>query len=134
VVPTPVARAAVVSHSLGEALNHGLAVLYSVSEQVAGHFEVLIPTKLADSLGIGGAPAEGLPSGSIPQTIIARALLVTLKGGSSAVHIKFSKRTAKRLGRVKKVAIELRLIVHNSSSHPSSTLVTTLVTLGRPAK
>jgi hypothetical protein len=133
-VPTPVARAAVVSHSLGEALNRGLAVLYSVNEQVAGHFEVLIPTKLAHSLGIAGTPASGLPSGSPPQTIIARALLVTLKGGSSAVHIKFSKETAKRLARLKKVALELRLIVHNSATHPASTLVTTLVTLGQPAK
>lgn len=129
VTPSPVAHAAVVSHSLSEALDDGLAVLYNVSEKVAGHFEVLLTTKVAHKLGISGPAAGDLPAGSEPQTVIARALLVTLKGGTSAVHIKFSKRTAKRLARAKKVSLELRLIVHNAAVHPASTVFTTAVTL-----
>ena len=131
--PTPVARAAVISHSLDEALSKGLTVLYSVNEKVAGHFEVLISSKLAHKLGISGAPAADLPAGAEPQTVIAKALLVTLKGGRSAIHIKFSKRTAQRLRRLKKVSLELRLIVHNSGTHPSSTVVLTAVTLAKAA-
>ena len=48
--------------------------------------------------GISGAPATGLPAGSPPQVVIAKAILVTTKGGHSTVHIQFSKRTAAELG------------------------------------
>jgi hypothetical protein len=76
-IVTPVARAGVASHSLRTALRRGLAVTYSVNEQVAGHFEVLMSRALAKRLKIGGPAATGLPAGTPPQVVIATAVLVT---------------------------------------------------------
>lgn len=62
--------------------------------------------------------------------MIAKAILVTTKGGRSAVHIKFSKQTAARLARAKTVSLMLRLIVRNAaSSNPATTTVVSAVTL-----
>jgi hypothetical protein len=118
--------------SLRTALRKGLAVSYSVNEQVAGHFEVLLSRAVAHRLGISGAAAVGLPAGSPAEVVIAKAILVTTKGGHSALHIQFSKRTATRLGRLQKVSLMLRLIVRNaSSSSPSTTTVLSSFTLTR---
>jgi hypothetical protein len=131
-VPAPVAAAAVTPQSLRTALRKGLAVSYSVNEQVAGHFEVLLSRAIAHRLGISGAPAVGLPAGSAAEVVIAKAILVTTKGGHSALHILFSKRTAARLDRLRKVSLMLRLIVRNaSSSSPSTTTVLSSFTLTR---
>ncbi len=131
-VPAPVAAAAVIPQSLRTALRKGLAVSYSVNEQVAGHFEVLLSRAIAHRLGISGAPAVGLPAGSPAEIVIAKAILVTTKGGHSALHIQFSKRTAARLDRLRKVSLMLRLIVRNaSSSSPSTTTVLSSFTLTR---
>ena len=62
--------------------------------------------------------------------MIAKAILVTTKGGRSAVHIDFSKRTAARLAKVHKVSLMLRLIVRNASStDPATTTVVSNITL-----
>jgi PKD domain-containing protein len=98
-VPAPVAAAAAVSHSLKTVTRKGLVVRYSVNEQVAGRFEVLLDRATARRLGIGGAPALGLPAGSAPAVVIAKATVITTKGGRSTVSIQFSKRTASRLAR-----------------------------------
>lgn len=130
-VPLPVAAAAILSRTLKNALRGGLVVRYSVNEQVAGHFEVLLSRSLARSLKIGGAPATGLPAGTPPQVVIAKAILVTTAGGRNTVKIEFSKQTAARLGRLRKVTLMLRLIVRNAASHqPATTTVLTKVTLG----
>jgi hypothetical protein len=130
-VPAPVAAAMILPQSLHSALHKGLAVRYSVNEQVAGHFEVLLSRSVARRLGIGGPPASGLPAGSAPEVVIAKAVLVTTKGGHSAVHIQFSKRTAARLAHAHKVALMLRLIVRNAAtSGPLTTTVISSVTLG----
>jgi hypothetical protein len=130
-VPAPVAAAAILPQSLRKALRKGLVVRYSVNEQVAGRFEVLISAATARHLGISGTPATGMPAGSPPQLVIAKAILVTTKGGHNAVHIVFSKRTAARLAKAHKVALTLRLIVRNSaSSNPATTTVISAVTLG----
>jgi hypothetical protein len=129
-VPAPVAAAAVAKQSLHTALRKGLAVSYSVNEQVAGHFEVLLASAAAHRLGIGGAPAVDLPAGSPAETVIAKAILVTTKGGRSAVHIEFSKRTAARLAHAHKVSLMLRLIVRNAAtSNPTTTTVVSNFTL-----
>ena len=94
------------SRSLRNALRKGLVVRYSVNEQVAGHFEVLIARSLARRLKLGGAPATGLPAGTPPQLVIAKAILVTTKGGHSTIHIKFSKHVAERLKHTHKVAAD----------------------------
>lgn len=130
-VPAPVAAATILPQSLRKALRKGLVVSYSVNEQVAGDFEVLLSTATARRLGISGTPATGMPAGSPPQLVIAKAILVTTKGGHNVVHILFSKRTAARLTHAHKVALTLRLIVRNAaSSDPATTTVVSAVTLG----
>ena len=59
-IPGPVASAAVVSRSLSTVLKKGLVISYSVNEQVAGQFQVLLASSLAKRIGLHGAPATGL--------------------------------------------------------------------------
>jgi hypothetical protein len=121
-----------VSRSLRTVTRKGLVVRYSVNEQVAGRFEVLLDRATARRLGIGGAPALGLPAGSAPAVVIAKATVITTKGGRSTVSIQFSKRTASRLARMRKVSLLLRLIVRNADPHsPATTTVLSPVTLSR---
>jgi PKD domain-containing protein len=130
-LPAPVAAAAIVRQALRTALRKGLLVSYSVNEQVAGRFEVLLSSAVAHKLGITGTLATGLPAGSPSELVIAKAILVTTKAGHSAVHIQFSKRTAARLKRVHKVSLMLRLTVRNAAkSDPLTTTVLSNVTLG----
>jgi hypothetical protein len=129
-VPPPVAAAAIASRSLRRALRGGLLVRYSVNEQVAGHFEVLLGRAIARRLGISGSPAIGLPAGTPPQVIIGRAILVTTSAGRSTVDIQFGKRTAARLARLHSVPLMLRLFVRNAASRsPATTTVLSTVTL-----
>ena len=74
-------------------------VRYSVNEQVAGHFEVLLAASIARHIGLHGPPATGLAKGTPPQIVIAKAILVTTKGGHNTVKIQFCKKTAARLRR-----------------------------------
>lgn len=130
-IPAPVAAAAIVREKLRTALRKGLLVSYSVNEQVAGRFEVLLSTAIAHRLGISGTPATGLPAGSPAELVIAKAILVTTKAGHSAVHIVFSKRTAARLARAHKVSLMLRMVVRNAAkTNPLTTTVLSTVTLG----
>jgi hypothetical protein len=132
VVPAPVATAAVATRTLHGAARSGLLVRYSVNEQVAGHFEVLLSKSLAKRLGISGHLAAGLPRGTAPQVIVGRALLVTTKGGRNTVKIVLSKRTISRLERLRKVTLMLRLFVRNAASHsPLTTTVISTATLTR---
>jgi hypothetical protein len=128
-LPGPVATAAATSSSLKQVAKGGLVVRYTVNEQVAGHFEVLLNAATARSLGIGGRLATELPAGSPKSLVIGQALLVTTKGGHSSVRIKFSKRIAKRLRRARKVVLTLRLKVRNASKSPLFTTVTSTVVL-----
>ncbi len=130
-VPAPVATAVIVSRSLKSTLGKaGLVVRYAVNEQVAGHFEVLLPSSVARRLGISGPAAAATAAGAAPQVVIAKAILVTTKGGSNVVHIQFSKRTVARLRRLRSVTLTLRLSVRNAASHlPAATTVLASATL-----
>ena len=129
-VPAPIAVAAVISRSLRSVLRKGLVVRYSVNEQVAGHFDVMLDRTTARRLGISGTPAVGLAPGSPPELVIAKAILVTTTGGRSSVTIQFSKRTAARLSHLHKVKLMLRLVVRNAAPiSPASTTVVTSFTL-----
>jgi hypothetical protein len=121
--------AAASGHSLAQALRRGLLVNYSVNEQVAGHFQILLDAATAHRLGISGPPATGLPAGAAPSLVIGQAILVTTKGGHSAVRIKFSKRVAAHLRHVRKVTLTLRLIVRNAATQnpQSATVLSTFV-------
>jgi hypothetical protein len=130
-VPAPVAAAAVLSRRLGTIGRSGVVVRYTVNEQVAGRFEVLLDRALARRLGISGTPAYGLPTGWAPQLVVGKALLVTTRAGGSTVKIQLSKHTAQRLGRLRKVSMLLRMVVRNASHSPTSTTVLTTFTLSR---
>ncbi len=131
-LPAPVATVAVLSRSLKRVLASGLIVRYSVNEQVAGHFEVLLAASVARRIGLHGPPATGLAKGTAPQIVIAKAILVTTRGGRNTVDIRFGKETAKRLRRLGKVSLIVRLVVRNASpTSPASTTVLTVVNLGR---
>jgi hypothetical protein len=131
-LPAPVLSYAVVSRSLRNVSRKGLVVRYSVNEQVAGHFDVLLNRSLARRLGIGGVPATGLPAGTAPQVVIAKAILVTTAGGRSTVTISLSKRTAQHLSRLHKVSLMLRATVRNAEPlHPVTTTVVSAFALGR---
>jgi hypothetical protein len=130
-LPAPIASAAVTGRSLKKALNKGLTVRYSVNEQVAGRFEVLLDSSVASHLGIHGPKATGMPAGS-SSVVIGTAVLITTKRGHSTVRIHFSKRTAARMKRLRNVKLTLRLTVRNAaSSSPKSTTVVTAVVLHR---
>jgi hypothetical protein len=99
---------------------------------VAGRLEVLLTSSIAKRIGLHGTPAAGLPQGTAPQIVIAKAILVTTKGGRSTIKILFGKTTAARLRKLRKVSLMLRLIVRNASSqNPVGTTVISTVTLGR---
>jgi hypothetical protein len=126
----PVATAGVQSRSLKAVLASGLVVRYSVNEQVAGHFEVLLAASVARRIGLHGPPATGLAQGTPPQIVIAKAILVTTKGGHSTLRIQLAKTTVKRLRRLGKVSLMLRLVLRNGAAKNSlSTTVLSLVTL-----
>jgi PKD domain len=128
--PPPVAAAVIISRSLKKALQSGIEVRYSVNEQVAGRFQLLLAKTAAGKLHISGTPATGLPSGTPAQIVLASHVLVTTKGGRSVLFIKLSKSTAKKLSHAKSAALLLRLTVHNASKGaPQSTTVLSKVTL-----
>lgn len=128
--PKVVATQAATSHSLATVLRSGLVVRYSVSSQVAGRFEVLLASSVAKKIGLKGPAATGLAGGTPPQIVIAKAILVTRKGGHSSYKIKFSKSTAAKLHKLHKVSLMVRMVVHNPSS-PVPTTVISSVNLGR---
>ncbi len=121
-----VATQAVASHSLSSALKEGIVVRYSVSEKATGRFEVLLASSTAHKLGLRGASATGLAKGMPAQTIIANAILVTTKGGGSTYKIKFSKATAAKLRKLRKVTLMIRLSVHNAASATATTVLDTV--------
>ena len=121
-----------IERALGAPPYPGLVIRYSVNEQVAGHFDVLLSRTLARRLGIGGAPAVGLAAGTPQQVVIGKAILVTTAAGRSSVTIHFSKRTASRLARLRSVTLMIRLTVRNAASHsPATTTVLSTITLTR---
>jgi hypothetical protein len=131
-LPAPEAKAAATSTSLKQVARSGLVVHYSVNEQVAGRFEVLLETATAHRLGISGPAATGLPAGYPQSLVIGHALLVAVKGGHSSVRIKFSKSIARHLRRAHRVTLTLRLVVHNAATQNPlfSTSISTAVLHG----
>ena len=119
---TPIASASILSRSLRTVAAKGLLVAYSVNEQVAGHFDVLIPSSTAKRLKISGTPATGLPAGSAPELVIAKAVLVTTKAGKAKTTIRLPKRVAAALKHARRAGLMLRLSVHNSAAVPVTTI------------
>lgn len=122
--PAPVASAAAVPGSLRKTTKKGLVVSYSVNQQVAGHFEVLLAASIAHRLGLHFPLATGLPAGTPAQVVIGKAILITTRGGRGALKIRFGKVTGKRLRRLGRVSLMLRLNVRNSSGATTTVLST----------
>jgi PKD domain len=118
-----VATAKVASRSLATALRRGLAVNYTVDRQVAGRFEVLLATSLAHRVGLHGPAATALAAGTPGQVVIAKAVLVTAKGGHGTYRIIFSKTTAARLRKLHHVSLTVRMVVHSATSAGATTVV-----------
>jgi hypothetical protein len=131
VMPAPVIGLSVLSRSLNMVVHKGLALHYSVNEPMAGYIQLLLASSLADRLGIEGDDASGLPAGTAPQRVLATALLVSSRGGSSMIRLKLSKRDAKRLAGLHTVSVTLRVIAHNGSTDPVATTVICAGTLSR---
>lgn len=121
-VPGPVASQSVLSSSLSRTLRKGLVVRYSVNQQATGHFEVLLAASIAHRLGLHPPLALGLPAGTPPQVVIAKALLVSNKAGRNTLRIQFGKITAKRLRRLHKVSLLLRLNLRNAGGGTTTVL------------
>jgi hypothetical protein len=129
VLPAPTISELVLSKSLRNVLRRGLAVRYTVSEQVTGRFEVLISTAIARRLHLSGAPAAGLAAGSAPQTVIGKAILATAKGGAGTLTIQLRPSTVKRLRHMHGLTLVVRMLVHNA--HAKSAAATATVSLSR---
>jgi hypothetical protein len=125
----PVVRASALSRSLRRVLRGGLVVRYSVDEEVAGHFEVLLARSFARRIGLRGSPPKGLAMGAAPQVVIGRAPLVTIAGGRSTLKLHFGSssvarlRRAARRHRLRKVPLTLRLVVRNTKSPATTTML-----------
>jgi len=112
---TPVATAAILSRSLRRALRNGIVIRFSVNEALAGHVEVMLATSIARRMHVAGAGAVGLPAGTLPQTIIAKSVLVTAKGGTGTLTLHVGSKTAQRLRRLHKASFLMRLMVRNGT-------------------
>jgi hypothetical protein len=124
--PSVVATQAVVSTKLSSVLRGGLVVRYSVSQQVAGRFEVLLASAIAHRIHLHGPSATGLAKGTPPQTVIAKAILVTRNGGRGTYKILFSNSTASHLRKLRKVTLMIRMVVHSASSPLATTVLSTV--------
>jgi hypothetical protein len=128
--PAPVVADFAVSKSLKKVLSGGLAIRYTANEQVAGSIQVLLDAATAKRLGIHGATATGLPTGTPRSIVVGTALLVTTKAGQGTIKIKFSPRTAARLKHTHKLTLTLRLFARNASRQsPQTTTVLSTVVL-----
>ncbi len=120
--PPPVASAAAVPSSLVKTTRKGLTVRYSVNQQVAGRFEVLLAASIAHRIGLHPPLATGLPAGTPPQVVVGNAILITTRSGRGTIKIQFGKVTGARLRRLGKVSLMLRLSLRNSSGGTTSVL------------
>ncbi len=128
IVP-PKATQAIVASSVSKALRSGLVVHYSVTQQVAGHFEVLLDARTAKHLGIKGPVVKGVKVDGLSNPVeIGTALLETTKAGKDGIAITFSKTAAARLKHTRTLTLTVRLVAHNIIGQ--QVVVTTTVRLG----
>jgi hypothetical protein len=120
--PPPVASATVAATSLAKTTRRGLSLRYSVNQQVAGRFEVLLAASTAHRIGLHSPLAMDLPAGTPPQVVIGKAILVTTRGGSGTIKVQFGKITAAHLRHLGKVSLMLRLNVRSSSGATTTVL------------
>ncbi|HEY2537337.1 MAG TPA: hypothetical protein VGI24_10190, partial [Solirubrobacteraceae bacterium] len=91
-------------------------------QQATGHFEVLLAASTAHRVGLHLSAASGLPAGTPPQVVIARALLITTKAGRNTLKIQFGKVTARRLRHLHNLPLLLRLNLRNAGGGTTTVL------------
>lgn len=121
----------VLSRSLRKAVGLGLALHYTVNEQVAGKIEVLLAASTATKLKIKARAAFGLPAGYPRSVVVGSAVLVTTRGGSGTVRIRFTKAIARRLAKAHQVKLTLRFVLRSASRPPSTTTQFSTVLLSK---
>jgi hypothetical protein len=119
---SPIASAAAVPSSLAKTTRKGLTVRYSVNQQVAGRFEVLLAASIAHRIGLHPPLATNLPAGTPPQVVVGKAILITTQGGRGTLKIQFGKITGARLRHLGKVSLMLRLNLRNSAGGTTTLL------------
>jgi hypothetical protein len=80
-------------------------------------------------LKLSGSAATGLPAGSAPQIVLAKAIVVTTSAGRSKVTLFLSKRNGARLAHQRKVSFLLRLFVRNAAPRPATATLLSSFTL-----
>jgi hypothetical protein len=103
------------SRSLSKAIHSGLALRYTVNQQVAGRVEALLAASTASHLRIKGPLATGLPQGYPREIVVGRAVLVTTRAGQGTIKVKFSKLAAKRLAKVHRLELTLRFVLRSAT-------------------
>ncbi len=127
IVPPKISQSIVVS-SVSKALKSGLLVHYSVTERVAGHFQVLLDARTAKKLGIKTPVVKGVTVAGLANPVeIGTALLETTKAGNDGIAITFSKSAAAKLKRTKSLTLTVRLVASNIAGQ--QVVVTTTVKL-----
>jgi PKD repeat protein len=129
VIAAPTVTESVLSKSLKKVARLGLAIHYTVNEQVAGRAEALLNGATAARLGIKGRTATGLPSGYARSIVVGSAVLVTTRAGQGTIRIRFSKTVSAHLAKAGRVQLTLRFVLHNASrtGPQTSTLLSTVV-------
>jgi hypothetical protein len=111
----PTLAGSVLSRSLSKAVRLGLALRYTVNEQVAGRAEALLDKTTATRLHVKGLLATGLPTGYPREVVVGTAVLVTTRAGQGTVRIRFAKAVAKRLAKAHKLKLTLRFTVRSAT-------------------
>lgn len=127
IVPPKISQSIVVS-SVSKAIKSGIVVHYSVTEKVAGHFQVLLDARTAKRLGIKGPVVKGVKVAGLANPIqIGTALLETTKAGNDGIAITFSKSVDAKLRHTKTLTLTVRLVATNIAGQ--QVVVTTTVKL-----
>jgi hypothetical protein len=126
-VPPKISQS-IVASSVSKALRSGILVHYSVTERVAGRFQVLLDARTAKKLGIKGPVVKGVTVSGLANPIeVGTALLETTKAGNDGIAIAFSKSVATKLKHTKTLALTVRLVASNIAGQ--QVVVTTTVKL-----
>lgn len=120
----PTVTDSAMSRSLKKVASLGLALRYTVNEQVAGRVEAILDAATARRLHIEARAALGLPQGYPKSVVVGQAVLVTTMGGHGVVRVRFSKTVAKRLAHAGHVTLTLRFVVRNASRTSPQTTTT----------
>lgn len=113
-ITPPKATQSVVATTVSKALSGGLLVRYSVTQKVAGHFQVLLDAKTAKKLKLTTPVVKGVKVNGLSNPVqVGTALLETTKAGNSSIRVSFTKSDVSKLRKSKSLPLTVRLVAHN---------------------